>query len=87
VGNGAELEDDARQSRTTGPVEVSVESWFSPDLQIALLIHTSDPRFGETEYRLSDIHRSEPDPALFEIPSDYTVQQDPPHQMKGRGVQ
>jgi hypothetical protein len=34
----------------------------------------SDPRFGETTYRLTNISRGEPSPSLFEIPSDFTVE-------------
>jgi hypothetical protein len=33
----------------------------------------SDPRFGETVYRLTNIQRTEPPASLFELPSDYTV--------------
>ncbi len=33
----------------------------------------SDPRFGETTYRLTNLDRSEPSPQLFEIPADFTV--------------
>jgi hypothetical protein len=34
--------------------------------------HT-DPRFGESTYRLTNINRTEPARSLFEVPSDYTV--------------
>jgi hypothetical protein len=33
----------------------------------------SDPRFGETTYRLTNLTRAEPSPQLFEIPSDFKV--------------
>jgi hypothetical protein len=33
----------------------------------------SDPRFGETVYRLTNIQRSEQPASLFEVPPDYTV--------------
>jgi hypothetical protein len=33
----------------------------------------SDPRMGETVYRLTNVSRSEPAHALFEVPADYTV--------------
>jgi hypothetical protein len=36
--------------------------------------HT-DPRMGQTVYQLSNVVRSEPAPALFQVPSDYTVKQ------------
>jgi hypothetical protein len=34
---------------------------------------TTDPRVGETVYRLTNIQRSEPDQSLFQIPVDYSV--------------
>jgi hypothetical protein len=33
----------------------------------------SDPRSGEVVYRLENLKRDEPAPALFTVPSDYTV--------------
>jgi hypothetical protein len=38
---------------------------------------TSDPRMGETTYRLTNILRAEPDPTLFEVPPEYTIQDKP----------
>jgi len=64
VGNGA-------------PFDIVTESWTSPELKIELLNRHSDPRTGEVIYRLTKISRSEPDHALFEVPSDYTIQDMP----------
>jgi hypothetical protein len=55
------------------------ETWYSSDLQMVVMSKTTDPRFGETSYTLSNISRVEPDPALFSVPSGYTVQQGRPH--------
>jgi hypothetical protein len=55
------------------PIEMVSERWFSPELKALVLSKQSDPRFGETTYRLSSIARGDPDPSLFEIPSDYTI--------------
>jgi hypothetical protein len=33
----------------------------------------SDPRSGETTYRLTNIKRNEPDRSLFGVPADYTI--------------
>jgi hypothetical protein len=33
----------------------------------------SDPRSGDTTYRLTNIVRAGPDPSLFMVPPDYTV--------------
>jgi hypothetical protein len=38
-----------------------------------ILSKRSDPRFGESTYRVTNIVRSEPDAAFFQIPSDYTI--------------
>jgi hypothetical protein len=49
------------------------EVWYSPDLQMNLMTKHSDPRGGETVYKLTTISRSEPDPALFQVPAGYTI--------------
>lgn len=54
-------------------IEIVSEEWRSPELQVLLLTTTSDPRVGESVYKLTNISRAEPSPALFEVPSDYTV--------------
>jgi hypothetical protein len=35
----------------------------------------SDPRAGETIYRLTNISRDEPAKALFEVPGGYTIKE------------
>jgi TonB family protein len=57
------------------PIEATYERWYSKELQLDVLIKSVDPRSGESTQQLTNISRSEPDPALFEIPSDYTVQE------------
>jgi len=49
------------------------ESWFSNDLQVVVKSVSSDPRFGDTTYQLTNIVRAMQDPTLFQIPPDYTV--------------
>ncbi|MBO0722831.1 MAG: hypothetical protein J2P41_18545 [Blastocatellia bacterium] len=60
----------------TMPIEIVDETWYSPELQMVVMSKHSDPRSGETTYRLTNINRSEPDHALFEVPPDYTVKSD-----------
>ena len=55
------------------PIVRVMESWLSPDLKITVLMKNSDPRMGESTMRLRNIDRSEPDPALFRMPSDYKI--------------
>jgi len=38
-----------------------------------VMVKTSDPRTGTTITQLTNITRSEPDPALFQVPADYTL--------------
>jgi hypothetical protein len=60
------------------PIVITTERWYSPDLQLTVLETHSDPRFGASTFQLTNIVRSEPDPTVFAIPSDYTLQ-------KGKG--
>jgi TonB family protein len=55
------------------PIETVKETWYSPELQLMILSKRSDPRFGESTYRVTNIARYEPDAEHFQIPSDYTV--------------
>jgi hypothetical protein len=55
------------------PIDVVSERWFSPELKALVLSRQTDPRFGETTYRLTNIVRAEPDASLFEVPSDYQI--------------
>lgn len=57
------------------PINIVSERWYSPELQTVVMTKHSDPRFGETTYRLTNINRSEPARTLFEVPSDYTVKE------------
>jgi hypothetical protein len=56
------------------PIEIVTERWFSNELGIDLLLKNSDPRQGETTMRTTNIDLSEPDPGLFKVPADYTMQ-------------
>jgi len=57
-------------------IETVTETWYSQDLQAVVMSKTIDPRNGESTYKLTNISRAEPDPALFQVPSDYTVTSD-----------
>jgi hypothetical protein len=58
------------------PIQIVSERWYSPELQTVVMTKRSDPRMGDTTYRLSNISRSEPPRSLFEVPADYTVTDD-----------
>lgn len=57
-------------------IEIVSERWYSPELQAVVMTRHSDPRFGETTYKLTNISRTEPDRSLFEVPGGYTVKDD-----------
>lgn len=59
------------------PIKIVSERWYSPELQTVVLSKHSDPRTGETTFRLTNINRSEPARTLFEVPSDYTIKEGP----------
>jgi hypothetical protein len=59
------------------PIDSVSERWYSPELQTVVMTKRSDPRFGETVYRLINIRRGEQPPNLFEVPADYTLREDP----------
>jgi hypothetical protein len=51
-----------------------IDEWTIPDLRVRALRVTRLAGFGhETTERLTNLSRSEPDPALFEVPQGYTV--------------
>src|ERR1035441_4467812 len=55
------------------PIQIGTETWYSADLQMAILSRRTDPRSGETVTRYANISRAEPPHALFEVPADYKV--------------
>jgi hypothetical protein len=54
-------------------IKVVNERWYSDDLQVLLKSTNSDPRFGVTSYELTNVVRTEPDPAIFLVPPDYRL--------------
>lgn len=60
-------------------VKVVNERWYSDDLKVLVKSSNSDPRFGVTTYELTDIAQGAPDPALFQVPPDYTQKTDTRH--------
>ena len=55
------------------PLVIVTEEWRSKELGVLVMSTSSDPRTGETTYRLLNISRAEPAPSLFEVPATYTV--------------
>jgi hypothetical protein len=61
-------------------ISVTTESWFAPDLRMAIRSITDDPRNGKSTMETSDIQQTAPDPKLFELPEGYTVKEMTPAQ-------
>ncbi len=62
----------AAESGGTGKeIVITDEHWYSEDLRINLMIKHSDPRTETVTMRVGQITRTEPDPALFEVPRGY----------------
>jgi len=55
------------------PIVRTSETWMSPDLKIMMLSKSSDPRSGESNVRITNLRRGEPDSTLFQVPADYTI--------------
>ena len=56
------------------PVVTTREFWYSSDLEINLSVTRKDPREGTQVIQLLDLSRSEPDAALFRVPSDFVIE-------------
>jgi hypothetical protein len=59
------------------PITITTEAWYSPELKVLVMSKSNDPRMGESTYKLQNLVRGEPNPALFQIPSDYTTKDQP----------
>ncbi len=57
------------------PIEITEERWTSPELGMVLLSKRTDPRFGESVYRLTNIQRTEPPASIFQIPAEYRLEE------------
>jgi hypothetical protein len=55
------------------PIQTISETWYSPRLQTVVLSKQSDPRMGETIFRLTKVELGEPASSLFQVPADYAV--------------
>jgi hypothetical protein len=63
----------AGQIGNRNPINVTSESWYSPDLQVTVYSRHNDPRTGESVYRLASIKRTEPQADLFKVPEGYSI--------------
>jgi hypothetical protein len=68
----------AGQIGNSKPITIVTERWYSPDLQMVVMSKRTDPMTGDSVTQVTDIQRGEPDPALFQVPSGYTVKEGGP---------
>ena len=69
AGNADDNHHCGRRNRQFQPINIVSERWFSPELQMPVLVTRRDPRNGDTTYRLTNIQRNEQPEALFTVPS------------------
>jgi hypothetical protein len=55
------------------PIVVTSERWYSPELKATIMTRHNDPWAGEMKTQFTNVNTSEPDSALFAIPSDYQI--------------
>jgi hypothetical protein len=60
------------------PIEIVTERWYSKDIDAMVLQRFSDPRVGETTYRLVNVVLGEPSPDLFQVPQGYEIEASEP---------
>jgi hypothetical protein len=54
-------------------INIVMERWYSPELQMNIMTKRTDPRMGETVFQVTNLSRSNPDPSLFVPPADYQL--------------
>jgi hypothetical protein len=63
----------AGQAGNEQPINIVSETWYSPELKMTVMSKRNDPRVGETEFKLTNIQRGEPDASLFQLPAGVEV--------------
>jgi hypothetical protein len=61
----------AANSGTGNEILLRDEYWYSDELHINVMVKHNDPRTGSVTMTLTQVTRTEPDPALFQIPAGY----------------
>jgi hypothetical protein len=73
TGTKTEYTIAAGQIGNEQPITVTSEKWVSEELGVTVSSTLHDPMIGDTQFHLSQIERTEPDPSLFAVPADYTL--------------
>ena len=75
----------AGQMGNQEPLVITMERWYSPELQADVLRKETNPQFGETTFQLTNIVRAEPQAALFQVPSNYAIKSGRPSRNEPAG--
>jgi hypothetical protein len=68
----------AGQVGNQAPLVITIERWYSPELQTDVMRKEVNPLFGQTIFQLTNVSRAEPDAALFQVPPNYTTKRGRP---------
>jgi hypothetical protein len=63
----------AGQVGNQAPLVITIERWYSPELQTDVMRKEVNPQFGQTTFQLTNIVRAEPEASLFQVPPNYTI--------------
>jgi len=55
------------------PIAITIESWYSDELQAQVMSKRTDPRTGDETFRMTNIRKGEPGSYLFQPPSGYQI--------------
>jgi hypothetical protein len=64
-------------------IQIVIERWYAPSLQMVVMSKRSDPRFGDTTFQLANVQTAEPAATQFQVPADYSVTAGRPHGPRG----
>lgn len=57
------------------PITIVCENWESRELRLMMLAKCIDPLHGDNTRRVVSLDRSEPDASLFQVPPDFTIEE------------
>jgi hypothetical protein len=55
------------------PLNLSLENWYSPELEVDVELKSSDPRWGTRTRTMTNVSLGEPDPKYFGVPEGYEL--------------
>jgi hypothetical protein len=61
----------AATSSTGNDIVLTDEYWYSDELHMNVMVKHNDPRTGSLTMTLTQVTRTDPDPALFQVPEGY----------------